>query len=273
MDIVHIIQNIHIERLIQMILSVINQKGGVAKTTTAAAIGAGLHRRGYSVLYVDLDPQCSLTDITGADGSGLTVLDVLTRKATAKAAIQATPQGDIIAGSEGVAAEGLLTKTGKEFRLKEALEPVKALYQFIIVDCPPSLGILTINALTAATACIIPAQADRLSLQALQQFRETYDIIRRYTNPLLTVQGIVITRYSGRAILSREYAEMIAEAAQGLNTTLYNARIRESIAVKEAQAMQQDIFTYSPKSNATADYNSLIDEILERGTDNGKENI
>lgn len=251
------------------VIAVLNQKGGVAKTTTAAAVGAGLHKRGFSVLFVDLDPQGNLTDITGADGSGLTVLDVITRKTTAKAATQHTGQGDIIAGSAGLAADGLLTKAGKENRLKEALAPLLSLYRYIIIDCPPSLGILTINALTASTSCIIPAQADRLSLQAIEQFKETYSIIKQYTNPLLTVQGVLITRYNGRAILSKEFAEMIAEAAAELNTTLYNTRIRECIALKEAQAMQQDIFTYSPKSNAAADYNSLISEIMERSNNNG----
>jgi chromosome partitioning protein len=125
------------------------------------------------------------------------------------------------------------------------------------------LGILTINALTAATSCLIPAQADKLSLQAVEQFKGTLEVIKKYTNPLLTVKGIVITRYNGRAIISREYSEMLQEVAESLNTVLYTTRIRECIALKEAQAMQEDIFSYAPNSNAAKDYKALINEIIK----------
>ena len=245
------------------IISILNQKGGVAKTTTTACIGAGLNREGYKVLYIDLDPQCNLSDIVGANTEGLTALELLQHKAKALEVIQHSKQGDIIPSSAGLAVEGILTATGKEYRLKEVLEPIKGLYDYILIDCPPSLGILTINALTASTSCIIPAQADKLSLQAIEQFKGTLSVIKRYTNPLLLVKGIVITRYNGRAVLSRDYAEMLQEVAESLESRLYNTRIRECVAIKEAQAMQDDIFTYAPKSNATADYKALIDEITK----------
>lgn len=245
------------------VIAILNQKGGVAKTTTTACIGAGLNRKGYKVLYIDLDAQCNLCEIVGASTEGLTVLELLQRKAKAKEVIQRWPQGDIIPSSPGLAVEGLLTATGKEYRLKEVLEPIGGLYDYVLIDCPPSLGILTINALTVATSCIIPAQADKLSLQAVEQFKGTLEVIKRYTNPLITVKGIVITRYNGRAIISREYGEMLQEVAESLNTSLYNTRIRECIAIKEAQAMKQDIFTYAPSSNAAKDYKALVDEITK----------
>lgn len=250
------------------VIAILNQKGGVAKTTTTACIGAGLNREGYKVLYIDLDPQCNLSDIVGASTESKTVLELLQRKATVEGVIQRTTQGDIIPSSAGLAQEGILTATGKEYRLKEVLEPIKGVYDYVLIDCPPSLGILTINALTAATSCIIPSQADKLSLQAIEQFKGTLEVIKRYTNPQITVKGIVITRYNGRAVLSRDYADMLQEIAESLNSVVFSARIRECIAVKEAQAMQQDIFTYAPKSNGARDYKALIDEITKGGSVN-----
>lgn len=244
------------------VIAILNQKGGVAKTTTTACIGAGLCREGYKVLYIDLDPQCNLSDIIGANTDGITALEVLQRKVKAPGAIQRSSLGDVIPSSAGLAVEGIIfPETGKEYRLKEVIEPVRGLYDYILIDCPPSLGILTVNALTAATSCIIPAQADILSLRAIGQLKGTLEVITRYTNHNLFVKGIVITRYNGRSVLSRDYAEMLQEAAESLNSRVYSTRVRECIAIKEAQAMQEDIFTYAPKSNAAIDYKALIDEI------------
>lgn len=243
--------------------AILNQKGGVAKTTTTQALGAALQLRGKRVLFVDADPQRDLSRVMGADTAGLTALEVLTRKATAQQAIQKTESGDIITASAGLAADGILTTTGKEYRLREALEPLAAKYDYVLVDCPPSLGVLTINALTAATACILPCQADILSLEALDAFQQTYEVVKRYTNPAIEIKGIVITRYSGRSILGRDMADMIEEKAETLRTKVYSTRIRECIALKEAQAVRQDIFSYAPKSNAAQDYSDLLTEILE----------
>lgn len=247
------------------IIAIINQKGGVGKTTTAFAIGAGIYLKGYKVLYIDLDAQGNLTYTLGADTKGITALDILSKNATAAEAIQKTDQGNIIAASPNLAgADTVITAVGKEYRLKEAIEPLKERYDYIIIDTPPALGILTINALTACTGAVIPAQADIYSLQGISQLHSTIQTVKQYCNPSLEVKGIVLTRYSSRSILSREVAEMIEETARQLDTRLYNTAIRENIAVKEAQASQQDIFAYSPKSNAAEDYKTLIDEIIER---------
>jgi len=245
------------------VIALLNQKGGVGKTTTAAALGAGLTRAGYKVLLIDLDAQGNLTSATGASSTGTTALEVLTRKAKAQDAIQDTPQGAIIAAGAGLAAEGILTATGKEYRLREAMEPIKKRYDYILIDCPPSLGILTINALTAATSCIIPAQADIFSLQAVGQFSQTLDAIRQYTNPALSLKGILITRYSGRAVLRREISELLQDAAAQLNTRVFDTRIRECIAIGEAQTVKQDIYSYAPRSNAAADYTAFTQEVIE----------
>lgn len=245
-------------------IAVINQKGGVGKSTTSNAIGAGLAHKGFKVLSVDLDAQGNLSYSLNANNKPLTSLEVLTGTATAKEAIIHTSQGDLIPASPALAsADTIITETGKEYRLKEALEPLKADYDYIIIDTPPALGTLTINALTACDSVIIPAQADIYSLQGIGQLHQTIQTVQKYCNKDLSIKGIVITRYSPRAVLTRDMAELLEDTARQLNTRLFASRIRECIAIKEAQASQTDIYTYSPKSNASIDYGALVEEILE----------
>ena len=245
-------------------IAVINQKGGVGKSTTALAIGAGLSLKGYSVLFIDLDAQGNLSYTLGADTKGYNAMGVLERPETAKEEIQHTPQGDIIASSPKLAgADKLLDETGKEYRLKEALESLQRAYDYIIVDTPPALGILTINALTACTGAIIPAQADIYSLQGIGQLNSTIETVKKYCNPSLSIMGIVITRFNGRSIIRREVAEMLERTADQLHTKLFSSKIRECTALVEAQATKQNIYSYAPRSNATADYKALVDEIIK----------
>ena len=246
------------------VLAVINQKGGVGKSTTAAAIAAGLLLKGYKTLAIDLDAQGNLTYNYAADSRKSTALGLLTGEVDAESAIQHTPGGDIIPASKALAgADAFIADTGKEYRLKEAIEPIKPLYDYIIIDTPPALGILTINALTAANSVIIPAQADIYSLQGIEQLNETIKPVKKYCNPDLAIEGILLTRYNARSILSREVAELAEQLAAKLNTKLFTARIREAIAVKEAQISQQSLYSYSPKGNATIDYLQFIDELLK----------
>lgn len=245
-------------------IAVINQKGGVGKSTTALAIGAGLSLKDYSVLFIDLDAQGNLSYTLGADTKGYNAMGVLERPETAKEEIQHTPQGDIIASSPKLAgADKLLEETGKEYRLKEALESLQGAYDYIIVDTPPALGILTVNALTACTGAIIPAQADIYSLQGIGQLNSTIETVKKYCNPSLSIMGIVITRFNGRSIIRREVAEMLERTADQLHTKLYSSKIRECTALVEAQATKQNIYSYAPRSNATADYKALVDEIIK----------
>ena len=244
------------------IIAIINQKGGVGKSTTAYGIGAGLKLKGYRILFVDLDSQRNLTYTIGVGKINATSMDVLSRTIVAEDAIQHTKNGDVIAAAPELAgADTVITAVGKEYRLREAIETITEGYDYIIIDTPPALGILTINALAACTGVVIPAQADIYSLQGISQLDSTIQTVRQYCNPSLSIMGIVLTRYSSRAILSREVAEMIEETAKRLDTRLYKTCIRECIAVKEAQARQQDIFSYAPKSNAAEDYKALVDEI------------
>ena len=149
-------------------ITVTNQKGGTGKTTTAIQLAAGLSLKGYKTLSIDLDAQGNLTYTAGAKTDGATALGVLTGEVKAENAIQHTPSGDIIAANKALAgADAFIADTGKEYRLKEALESLQAAYDYIIIDIPPALGILTINALTACNSVIIPAQADIYSLQGI----------------------------------------------------------------------------------------------------------
>lgn len=241
-------------------ISVTNQKGGTGKSTTALALGAALQKKGHKVLFIDLDAQGNLTYALGATGlNTLNAMELLEGRAQA-----GKIQGNIIASTpELAAAEKVLNKTGKEYKLKEALQSIKPLYDYIIIDTPPSMGILTINALTASDSVIIPAQADIFSLQGITQIKETIDAVREYCNKALKVKGIVLTRFNGRAIISKDLADVLKAEADKLGTKLFNTKIRECTALKEAQASQQDIFTYAPASNGASDYMQLTKEVLK----------
>ena len=253
-------------------IAIAQQKGGTGKSTTAHAIGAGLARRGERVLFVDLDPQGNLSFILGADQSGETVLDVLTSKATARKARQQISGAEalpgmgcaaIIPGSPYLAgADATLTGTRREYLLAEALKPITGEYDYCILDTPPALGILTVNALTAADRVIIPCLPDVFSIQALGQIADTIAGIKANCNPGLETAGILITKYTPRQNLTRDTEGILAAAAEKIGTRLLKTRIRETVAIREAQAMGKDIFTYSPRSTGAEDYKQLIQEIF-----------
>lgn len=248
------------------VIAIANRKGGVGKSTTAAALVNGLTLKGYKVLAIDLDAQRNLTSTMRARTDSKTALGVLTGDITASEAIRHTEGGDIIPASKALSgADATITETGKEYKLKEALEPVKGEYDYCIIDCPPALGILTVNALTAANSVIIPAQADIYSLEGIEDLQETIQPVRKYCNPELKIEGILLTRYSNRSILSRDVTTLAEQLADKLGTSLFKTTIREAIAVKEAQISQQSLFIYSPRAKVTQDYRDFIEELLKKG--------
>lgn len=252
-------------------VSVINQKGGVGKSTTAEMLISGLSLKGFKVLAIDLDAQGNLSYSLASDSNSPTILEVLTEEISAKDAIKHA-RADIISSNKALAgADAFIADTGKEYRLKEALEKIEKKYDFCIIDTPPALGILTINALTASGSVIIPAQADIYSLQGIENLEETIKAVKKYCNPNLKIEGILLTRYNPRTILSREVSEMAEKLAKKLETKLFKAKIRDAVAVKEAQISQESLFKYAPKSNVTQDYESFINEFLgkERSKKNG----
>lgn len=245
------------------VITVINQKGGVGKTTTAHAIGAWLQRtKGKKVLFIDLDQQGNLTYATGASNSNYNSLKLLINGSLDAKKIQHTSSGFSVIPSDPALAniDMILTETGKEYRLKEALKDLKD-YDYVVIDNPPSMNVIMINALTASDFAIIPAQADIFSLQGITQLGKSLDAVKSYTNKDLNVLGIVLTRHNGRTILSRDILEVIEDTAKQLKTKVYSQTIREAVAVKEAQATRKDIFSYDAKSNASQDYDALMQTI------------
>lgn len=246
------------------VTAIINQKGGVGKSTTSQTLAAGLSLKGFKVLLIDMDSQGNLSFSVGANKAAVSILEVLKQEATAAEAIQTIGSLDIIPASISLAgADMQLVEMGKEYRLKEALEPIKEKYDYIVIDTPPALGILTINALTAADNIVIPSQADIYSVDAIGQLYNTVRAVQQYTNKELSIKGILLTRYSDRTILSRDLADMIQRTAEQLNTKLFKATIREAIGIKEAQAQKQDIFAYSGNSKVAGDYMQFVNEFLE----------
>ena len=248
--------------MIMDIIAIINQKGGVSKSTTAGAILAGLTLKGKKALAIDFDAQCNLSLITGASTQGLTIVDVLAGRAKLKDAVQHTGQGDIVAGHNSLAgADAEYTGRGKQFLLRDALKG--AGYDYVIIDTNPALNILTINALATAKRVIIPTQADLLSLQGIKGLGETIEAVRATVNPSLKIEGILLARYNPRSIYTAELTELIERQAGAMGTKVFDSKIREAIAIKEAQIQQLSIYQYAPRAKVTADYKGLIDELLK----------
>ena len=249
-----------------MVIAIGNQKGGIGKSTTAQAIGAGYAiLRGYRVLMVDLDPQSNLTIATGVKRSNVkTTFDLLSKNIQADAQSVVQPIGknlDIMPAKNKLSEiSDHLPKIGRYDVLKKALKSVIGKYDLIILDTPPSLGDLTLNALMAADRVIVPAQADLFSLEAIKELGDTIWAVREY-NKNLKIEGILLTRYQSRNILTRELTELIEETSKVLKTKVFKCAIREAVAIKEAQAMRQDIFTYAPKSKVAKDYQKCLEEL------------
>lgn len=246
-------------------IAIANRKGGVGKSTTASALASGLFLKGFRVLAVDLDAQRNLTGTMRAKTDSKTAMEVLAGDMAAKEAIRRTDDGDVLPASKALSgADAAMTETGKEYRLKEALEPVEGLYDYCVIDCPPALGILTVNALTACSAVVVPAQADIYSLEGIEDLQEAMRAVKKYCNRNLETSGILLTRYNPRSILSKDVKSMAERLAGKLGTSLYKAAIREAVAVKEAQISKQSLFRYAPKAKVAEDYWAFVEEFLER---------
>lgn len=248
-------------------ITVTNQKGGIGKSTTVQAIGAGYALKGFRTLLIDTDQQSNLTIATGAiRENGRTVYELLSDQATAEEVIQPIKENlFIIPASKQLAGIAkIMDRAGSAHILEEKLEPILDQFDYIVIDTPPALGDMTVNALTASSRVVVPAQADLFSLEAIKDLAETIAGVKKYVNPNLTVEGILLTRYQPRSILTRELTELIEEDAKALNTKLFISRIREAIAIKEAQVMHEDIFTYAPKSKVANDYRNFFTELTAK---------
>lgn len=262
---------------------VANQKGGVAKTTTAGALATGLSipidipqlakNAGQSiqivnrVLVIDMDPQGNFTDNCAATQSENGVYAVLKQQASILDCVQELPFYDILPASILLAAieQELSSVMGREYRLREALllPEVIASYDYVVIDTPPALGTLTVNALVAADEVLIPAMADINAIKGIRQLNETIQNVRKYFNPGLKISGILMTRFDPRLKLSRAIIEIAKKAAAELGTELYTMIIRAAVSAPEANYNQLDLFSYAPDSTVVQDYSEFIRVFLK----------
>lgn len=248
------------------IIAVANQKGGVAKTTTASALASGLQKRGFKVLAIDADPQGNLSDSVNGDNiNSDTLYELLKNEAEAKSAIQKLDCFDLIPANIMLAgAEQEISQLGKEQRMKEKIEPIVDLYDYIIIDTPPSLGLLTINAFTAADEVIIPTTAGIFAASGILQLFDTIQNVRKYCNPNIKISGILMTRYNPRTNNNKDMNELTEKIANTMQAKVFHTHIRTSVVVEEAQARKESIFDYKGSSTVSKDYEDFIEEYLER---------
>ena len=220
------------------VITITNQKGGVGKTTTAAALLSALSGRGAHVLGVDLDPQGSLGFNLGLDIENCkTIYDVFRGEAEPREAIAHTETCDLLPSNILLSAAELeFNKAGREFMLKTALSKVRDAYDYVIIDTPPALNVLTVNAYVATDSLIIPMAPEVLSLLGVSQIKETIESVRNYYNSTLRVLGILLNRFNPRLRLNREVMELAEQIASQLGTRVFQAKIRTSVSAAEAPA-------------------------------------
>lgn len=242
------------------VIAISNHKGGVGKTTSALNIGAGLNSLGKKILLVDLDPQANLSQSLGITEPEINIYGALRGRYPLQP-VEITEGLDLIPSTLDLSgAEVELTgEAGREYILKELIDPLRNSYDFILIDSPPSLGLLTINAFTASDEVYIPLQAQYLALQGLTKLLEIVDKIQRRLNKDLTIGGVFITQYDGRKVLNRD----VVTAIEGhFKDKVFKTKIRDNVALAEAPARGVDIFRYNSKSYGAEDYLSLCREIL-----------
>lgn len=244
------------------VISLLNHKGGVGKTTSAINIGAGLVELGKKVLLLDLDPQANLTLSLGAPREKITIYESL-RGESDLVAYNVKNNLDVVISSldlSGAEME-LINEAGREYLLRELIEPIAADYDYIIIDCPPSLGLLTLNALTSSHYIIIPLQTEFLALQGLSKIKQVIDKVRVRLNKSVQIIGVLPTMYDSRKVLNREVVETIKKF---FGKRVFDTMIRENVALAEAPSRRMDIFAYNPNSIGAQDYLELSRELLVR---------
>ncbi len=248
------------------IITFVNQKGGVGKTTTVVNVAAAAGRRGRRVLLVDLDPQANASSAAGVVDAGEPgIYEMLMEDEEPTACVvelpaesmSVVPSSPALAGAE----VELVPVMARERRLVHALSALRGSYDLILIDCPPSLGLLTINALTAADNVVIPVQCEYMALEGLSRLTETLELVRRNLNPGLTILGLVLTMFDGRTRLAQQ---VVDEVRSHFKQVVFTTVIPRSVRLSEAPSHGQSIFRYDPGGRAANAYEALADELLER---------
>ncbi len=249
------------------VIACANQKGGVGKTTTVVSLASYLAIGGKRVLIVDLDPQGNATSGMGIDRDRLvgSVYDVLVGSRSADEVVVGTaiPGLSIVPSTRelaGIEVE-LVAMGGRERRLERALADGSAPFDYVLLDCPPSLGLLTINGLTAADSVLVPIQCEYYALEGLSQLMSTIDLVREHLNPSLALKGVVLTMFDGRTTLS---ADVTAEVRRHLGTRVFSTIVPRSIRLAEAPGYGKPIALYSPESRGAQAYRAVAAELVER---------
>ncbi len=248
------------------IITFANQKGGVGKTTTAHIVAIGLAKRGFKVLACDLDPQANLSSVLGIDIDGdiVSIYELFEGDCDIKDAIVSTDSGvDLLVGSLMMSgADRKYSATGDEYKIKEALEKVKKDYDYIIIDTPPALGVMSLNALAATDYLTVVMTPDYFSSKGLNQLQGTVETTRKYlSNPNLKINGLLLTRCD-RTNLSTVINDDIEAVAKSLDSKIYKSRIRQGVAIRESQYLEMSLFDMKD-SAVLNDYERFIDELLE----------
>ena len=247
------------------VMSFANQKGGVAKTTTTLNLAVALAEMGHRVLCIDLDPQGNLTMSQGIDPDKVekSMYDVLVHHIPLKDVIQKREIDIAVASIDLAGAEiAMSTQIGRERSLEKAIRGVENDYDFVCIDTPPSLGLLTVNALTASNSVVVPVQCEYLSMRGLMQLQNTLEMIRENLNPKVQVEGILPTMLDSRTVHAKEAVELLEE---NFGDLVFKTRIRKAIKFAEAPVRGASVLKYDPQSNAADYYRELAKEVLSHG--------